>query len=415
VAAVQAVAAAGKCCVLDIDVQGARQVRAARLPALFVFVAPPSLEELERRLRGRGTEAEAAVATRLANAAEEMASAGEVGLYDAVIVNGELEACLGELRALAARARAGEGGAAPAAGAAAAAGGAVAVGAAPGSGGGRAQPDSAAGSLSGWLGSPRGPGSPPGPAGGGGLERWRGRVALVTGAGGAVGRELALALAAAGARVVAVSRGRAALEALQAEAAAAGAPPADFLAVACDVTKEAEVAALPRIVARRWPGAGVDALVGAAAAPAAAPGGASAALAGGATPAWVDAVSVDLLGAALVAREVVTDMRRRGAWGHVVYISCCADEAAGGRGGGAGASGSAAGMRGVAKGAVRAMAAGLRAEARAEGAPLRVSCVVPGRVGPGALAPRDVAAAAAWCLAAPPHVDVSEVVLRALG
>ena len=72
VRAVRDVAAAGKCCVLDIDVQGARQVRAAGLPAVFVFIAPPSLAELERRLRGRNTESEEQVTTRLRTAREEM-------------------------------------------------------------------------------------------------------------------------------------------------------------------------------------------------------------------------------------------------------------------------------------------------------------------------------------------------------
>ncbi len=46
----------GKVCVLDIDVQGARSLRQAGIKAIFVFVAPPSLEDLARRLAGRGTE-----------------------------------------------------------------------------------------------------------------------------------------------------------------------------------------------------------------------------------------------------------------------------------------------------------------------------------------------------------------------
>ena len=71
--AVQDVAAAGRCCVLDIDVQGARLVRASGLRAVFVFVAPPSSEELERRLRGRGTESEDQIAERLATAKQEIA------------------------------------------------------------------------------------------------------------------------------------------------------------------------------------------------------------------------------------------------------------------------------------------------------------------------------------------------------
>jgi guanylate kinase len=72
VAAVQAVLATGRVCVLDIDVQGARQVRKSALKAIFVFVAPPSLYELERRLRSRGTESEEQVQKRLGNAREEL-------------------------------------------------------------------------------------------------------------------------------------------------------------------------------------------------------------------------------------------------------------------------------------------------------------------------------------------------------
>ncbi len=72
-AAVQAIADEGRVAVLDVDVQGARSVRRSGLPALFVFVAPPSLEELERRLRGRGTETPASMGRRIANARSEVA------------------------------------------------------------------------------------------------------------------------------------------------------------------------------------------------------------------------------------------------------------------------------------------------------------------------------------------------------
>ena len=73
-ASVAAVSAQGKVAILDIDVQGAEQVRASCLGShsLFLFVAPPSHEELERRLRGRGTETEEKVLKRLANAASEI-------------------------------------------------------------------------------------------------------------------------------------------------------------------------------------------------------------------------------------------------------------------------------------------------------------------------------------------------------
>lgn len=72
IASVARVAESGRCCILDIDTQGARQVRTAGLRAIYVFVAPPSVEELETRLRGRGTESEEQVAKRLANAKAEL-------------------------------------------------------------------------------------------------------------------------------------------------------------------------------------------------------------------------------------------------------------------------------------------------------------------------------------------------------
>ena len=53
--------------------QGARLVRASKLKAIFLFVAPPSTEELERRLRGRGTETDEAIALRMKNAKDEIA------------------------------------------------------------------------------------------------------------------------------------------------------------------------------------------------------------------------------------------------------------------------------------------------------------------------------------------------------
>uniref|UniRef100_A0A7S0RKC8 Guanylate kinase 1 n=1 Tax=Pyramimonas obovata TaxID=1411642 RepID=A0A7S0RKC8_9CHLO len=97
-AAVEAVATQGKACVLDIDVQGARSVRASALPATFVFVMPPSVEELEKRLRGRGTEKEESIQKRLKNAAGEMACADEPGFFDHKLVNNDLETTYQELK-----------------------------------------------------------------------------------------------------------------------------------------------------------------------------------------------------------------------------------------------------------------------------------------------------------------------------
>lgn len=89
---VERVTGAGSSVVLEIDVQGGLMVRERVPEAVLVFVEPPSMDELERRLRGRGTESEADIERRLANAREEMAQAP---LYDVRIVNDDLErACL---------------------------------------------------------------------------------------------------------------------------------------------------------------------------------------------------------------------------------------------------------------------------------------------------------------------------------
>ncbi|GIH68178.1 guanylate kinase [Sphaerimonospora thailandensis] len=75
---------AGVPTLLEIDLQGARQVRAAMPDALLVFLAPPSWEELERRLRGRGTEPPDVIARRLEVGLTEMAAEKE---FDLTIVN----------------------------------------------------------------------------------------------------------------------------------------------------------------------------------------------------------------------------------------------------------------------------------------------------------------------------------------
>lgn len=77
---------AGRDVVLDIDVQGAMQVRKKSDPVL-IFIAPPSLAELESRLRKRGTETEVTIALRLENARREMQYADD---YDYLIVNDRL-------------------------------------------------------------------------------------------------------------------------------------------------------------------------------------------------------------------------------------------------------------------------------------------------------------------------------------
>jgi guanylate kinase len=89
--------AAGVPVLLEIDVAGARQVRAALPGSLLVFLAPPSWQELERRLTGRGTDDPDATRRRLEKARAELAAEDE---FDAVIVNHDVGAAAGRLVAL---------------------------------------------------------------------------------------------------------------------------------------------------------------------------------------------------------------------------------------------------------------------------------------------------------------------------
>ena len=99
-AAVEAVAAQGRTCILDIDVQGVASCRRAGFKVgSYVFIAPPEIAELERRLRSRGTETEESLAKRLGNASKEMAAAAAT-TWDAYIVNDDLERAYEQLRAL---------------------------------------------------------------------------------------------------------------------------------------------------------------------------------------------------------------------------------------------------------------------------------------------------------------------------
>lgn len=98
IAAVRAVSDDGKTCLLDIDVQGAESVKKTDLNARFIFVAPPSVDALETRLRGRGTESEDKIQLRLQNAHSEMAYLKKEGFFDFVIVNDDLDTAYSKLK-----------------------------------------------------------------------------------------------------------------------------------------------------------------------------------------------------------------------------------------------------------------------------------------------------------------------------
>ncbi|PNY14228.1 guanylate kinase [Trifolium pratense] len=100
VEAVEVVADAGKRCILDIDVQGAKSVRASSLEAIFIFVSPPSMEELEKRLRDRGTETEEQILKRLRNAKAEIEQGTSSNIFDFMLYNDKLEESYEKLKKL---------------------------------------------------------------------------------------------------------------------------------------------------------------------------------------------------------------------------------------------------------------------------------------------------------------------------
>ena len=95
--AVEPLLAAGHDVLLEIDWQGARQVRTSQPDCVSVFVLPPSREELERRLRTRAADNAATISRRLADSREEIAHAGD---FDYIIVNDQFADALADLRAI---------------------------------------------------------------------------------------------------------------------------------------------------------------------------------------------------------------------------------------------------------------------------------------------------------------------------
>jgi len=96
-AQVQALLAAGRNVLLEIDWQGARQVRTALPGCVSIFILPPSRPELEQRLRSRGTDSDEVIARRLADAATDMSHCTE---FDFAVVNDRFEDALAALQAI---------------------------------------------------------------------------------------------------------------------------------------------------------------------------------------------------------------------------------------------------------------------------------------------------------------------------
>jgi len=96
-AELERVLATGKDAVLELDVQGMRKLREAGRDCVTVFITAPGLEELERRLRGRGTDSEEQIAGRMETAKVEIAARHE---FDYIIVNDEIDEAVADMEAI---------------------------------------------------------------------------------------------------------------------------------------------------------------------------------------------------------------------------------------------------------------------------------------------------------------------------
>jgi NADP-dependent 3-hydroxy acid dehydrogenase YdfG len=243
------------------------------------------------------------------------------------------------------------------------------------------------------------------------MDRWKGRVALVTGASSGIGRATAERLARGGMKVALAARRAERLEALSRSLEAQG---AETLVQPTDLRDEASIAALFGAVRERW--GGVDVLVNNAGL------GHHAPLTRGETRHWREMLEVNVLALCICTREAVQDMRARGDQGHVIHVSSMSAHRV--------PAGS--GVYSATKFAVRSLTEGLRQELRALDSAIRVTAISPGFVETEfaeryhkseqaavetysryeVLKAEDVAETVAWALAAPPHMQVHDVLMR---
>lgn len=87
-----------KTCILDIDMQGVKSVKKTDLNARYLFLAPPSIEDLKKRLTGRGTETDESLQKRLKQAELELEYSKEKGAHDKIIVNKDLDKAYTEFK-----------------------------------------------------------------------------------------------------------------------------------------------------------------------------------------------------------------------------------------------------------------------------------------------------------------------------
>lgn len=97
VKAVEDIIKNGKICLLDIDMQGVKSIKQSNLDAKYLFLSPPNVEELKKRLTGRGTESEESINKRLTAAIAEM-EYSKTGAHDKIIINDDLNKAYEELK-----------------------------------------------------------------------------------------------------------------------------------------------------------------------------------------------------------------------------------------------------------------------------------------------------------------------------
>ncbi len=247
-----------------------------------------------------------------------------------------------------------------------------------------------------------------------GLKRWRGRVALVTGASGGIGEGIARALAGVGMKVALLARRRERLDALAAELGSNG---AQVLACAGDVGKEADVLSVFAAIEQQW--GAVDVLVNNAGT------GMMSTLEKGQWQDWCDTLNINVAAPALCVREALSGMHAKDE-AQIINLSSIyshRDQVPN------------FSFYQASKFAVRAWTDTLRAELAAKGTKIRVGMISPGLVATefrerathGAfnyesyfekyqpLLPSDIADAVLYMLSTPPHVQVQDILITPMG
>jgi len=243
------------------------------------------------------------------------------------------------------------------------------------------------------------------------LERWRDRLALVTGGSAGIGAATVRALVAGGMRVATCARRLDRLDALAAELDGAGHP---LLRFAVDLRDEAQILTMFESLRADW--GGVDVIVNNAGL------GHKAPLVDGETEHWREMLDVNVLALCICTREAITDMQRREVAGHVIHVSSMSGYRV--------PEGS--GVYAATKYGVRALTEALRQELRELDSPIRVTAVSPGFVETEfaelynrsaeaaretygrykVLESEDVAEAILYALAQPAHVQIHDLLLR---